>query len=108
MSEAEPAAPEPVQVMEYVLLPAVEMVTASDPLVDLVPLQAPEALQAVALVEDHVKVEELLSNTDAESAVRETVAASGVDPPLPPPPPPPQLTTKIIIATRVEILIRNI
>ena len=44
------------------------------------------AEQAVALVEDQVKLEALLTNTDEASAVRETVAAGGVE--LPPPPPP--------------------
>lgn len=81
MMEAEPAAPEPVQVMAYVLLPAVEMVTASDPEVDVWAVQLAE--QAVALVEDQVKLEALLNNTDEASAVRETVAAGGVE--LPPP-----------------------
>ena len=50
------------------------------------------AEQAVALVEDQVKLEALLTNTDEASAVRETVAASGVE--LPPPPPPPQEVIK--------------
>ena len=81
MTEAEPAAPEPVQVMAYVLLPAVEMVTASDPEVDVWAVQLAE--QAVALVEDQVKLEVLLTNTDEASAVRETVAAGGVEPPPP-------------------------
>ena len=81
MTEAEPAAPEPVQVMAYVLLPAVEMVTASEPEVDVWVVQLAE--QAVALVEDQVKLEALLTNTDEASAVRETVAAGGVE--LPPP-----------------------
>jgi hypothetical protein len=35
ITEAEPTAPEPVQVMAYVLLPAVEIVTASDPEIDV-------------------------------------------------------------------------
>ena len=79
--EAEPAAPEPVQVMAYVLLPAVEIVTASDPEVDVWAVQLAE--QAVALVEDQVKLEALLNNTDEVSAESETVAAGGVE--LPPP-----------------------
>ena len=81
MMEAEPAAPEPVQVMAYVLLPAVEMVTASDPEVDVWAVQLAE--QAVALVEDQVKLEALLTNTDEVSAESETVAAGGVEPPPP-------------------------
>ena len=81
MMEAEPAAPEPEQVMAYVLLPAVEMVTDSDPEVDVWAVQLAE--QAVALVDDQVKLEVLLTNTDEASAVRETVAAGGVE--LPPP-----------------------
>ena len=81
MTEAEPAAPEPVQVMAYVLLPAVEMVTASDPEVDVWAVQLAE--QAVALVEDQVKLEALLNNTDEVSAESETVAAGGVEPPPP-------------------------
>ena len=89
MTEAEPAAPEPVHDKFRVLLPAVVMATASDPEVDLAPLQAPEAEQAVALVEDQVKVEALLTNTDEASTERETVVA-GTDGVEPPPPPPPQ------------------
>ena len=81
MIEAEPADPEPVQVMAYVLLPAVEMVTASDPEMDVWAVQLAE--QAVALVEDQVKLEALLNNTDEVSAESETVAAGG--PELPPP-----------------------
>ena len=95
MTEAEPAAPEPVQVMAYVLLPAVEMVTASDPEVDVWAVQLAE--QAVALVEDQVKLEALLNNTDEASAVRETVAAGGVELP------PPQAEAKKIIAPATKI-----
>ncbi len=95
MTEAEPEAPVPVQVMTYVLLPAVEIVTASDPEVDVWAVQLAE--QAVALVEDQVKLEALLTNTDDASAVRETVAAGGVELP------PPQAEAKKIIAPATKI-----
>ena len=95
MTEAEPVAPVPVQVMTYVLLPAVEIVTASDPEVDVWAVQLAE--QAVALVEDQVKLEALLTNTDDASAVRETVAAGGVELP------PPQAEAKKIIAPATKI-----
>lgn len=95
MTEAEPTAPEPVQVMAYVLLPAVEMVTASDPEVDVWAVQLAE--QAVALVEDQVKLEVLLTNTDEASAESETVAAGGVELP------PPQAEAKKIIAPATKI-----
>ena len=58
------------------------------------------AEQAVALVEDQVKLEALLNNTDEASAVRETVAAGGVE--LPPPPPPPQETIETKIKNDIE------
>ena len=95
MTEAEPAAPEPVQVMAYVLLPAVEMVTASEPEVDVWVVQLAE--QAVALVEDQVKLEVLLTNTDEASVESETVAAGGVELL------PPQAEAKKIIAPATKI-----
>ncbi len=99
MMEAEPAAPAPEQVMAYVLLPAVEMVTASDPEVDVWAVQLAE--QAVALVEDQVKVEALLTNTDEVSAESDTVAAgtTGVEPPPPPPPPQAEANRRIAPVT---------
>ena len=75
-----------------VLLPAVEIVTASVPEVVLVPDQEPEAEQAEALVEDQVRVEVSVKRTDMGLAERLTTGAGvvgvGVESPPPPPPPP--------------------
>lgn len=73
-----------------VLLPAVEIVTASVPEVVLVPDQEPEAEQAEALVEDQVRVEVSVKRTDMGLAERLTAGAGvvGVESPPPPPPPP--------------------
>ena len=75
-----------------VLLPAVEIVTASVPEVVLVPDQEPEAEQEVALEEDQVRVEVSVKRTDMGLAERLTTGAGvvgvGVESPPPPPPPP--------------------
>ena len=67
------------------------MVTSSEPLVVLVPVQVPEAEHEVALVEDQVRVTGVSINTDEEDEERDEVGlGSGAGAP-PPPPPPPQL-----------------
>ena len=73
-----------------VLLPAVEIVTASVPEVVLVPDQEPEAEQEVALEEDQVRVEVSVKRTDMGLAERLTTGAGvvGVGVESPPPPPP--------------------
>ena len=69
--------PAPVQVSEYVAL-AVKAPVDCDPLVALEPDQAPEAVQEVALVEDHVSVDPLPLATVLGLALRLT-AAVGVE-----------------------------
>ena len=90
MTDLEPFPPVPVQASVKVLLPAVEIVTASVPEVVLVPDQEPEAEQAEALVEDQVRVEVSVKRTDMGLAERLTTGAGvvGVESPPPPPPPP--------------------
>ena len=72
------------------MLPAVEIVTASEPELDVWLVQLDE--QEVALVEDQVKVEVFSSKTDIGSADKFTVGKGvvgvGALPPPPPPPPP--------------------
>ena len=100
MTDLEPFPPIPVQASVKVLLPAVEIVTASVPEVVLVPDQEPEAEQEVALEEDQVRVEVSVKRTDMGLAERLTTGAGvvGVESPLPPPPPPPH--PDISIATK--------
>ena len=74
------------------ILPAVEIVTVSDPDVALAPDQAPDAEQEVALVDDQVNVESEPISTEVGSAEKLTLGAgtdgvTGVEPPPPPPPP---------------------
>jgi hypothetical protein len=69
--------PAPVQVSEYVAL-AVKAPVDCDPLVALEPDQAPEAVQEVALVEDHVSVDPLPLAMVLGLALRLT-AAVGVE-----------------------------
>ena len=66
------------------------MVTSSEPLVALVPVQVPEAEHEVALVEDQVRVTTVSMSTDEEELERDEVGlgSEGVDDPPPPPPPP--------------------
>jgi len=57
------------------------------PLVAKPPLQPPEAVQEVALVEDHVKVAEPPTPTVVVDAWSDAVGAgTGAEPPPPPPP----------------------
>jgi hypothetical protein len=67
----------------------VEIVISSVPLIALVPDQAPEALQLVALVEYQVNVITESNETDADELERVVVGLGsgvGVLPPTPPPP----------------------
>lgn len=66
--------PAPLQVKVYVP-GAVRLVNGRLPEVAWVPVQAPEAVQLVALVLDHVSVDEPLIDTDVGLAVRATVGA---------------------------------
>ena len=59
------------QVMVNWLLPGVEIVTSSLPLVPLLPVQAPDAEQDVALVDDQVKVTIESSKTEEDEEERE-------------------------------------
>ena len=68
------------QVKTKELLPTVETVTISEPERLLTPVQAPEAEQEVALVEDQVSVVVFSSRTDEERADNVTVGV-GVPPP---------------------------
>ena len=82
------------------------MVTSSEPLVALVPVQVPEAEHEVALVEDQVKVTTVSINTDEDDEERDEVGlgSEGVDDP-PPPPPPPHAAKKIAeIITSLKFL----
>ena len=64
----------------------------------LVPNQPPEAVQAVAFVEDQVSVEGAPLATDVGFAASDTVGTGGDVPPLllwvSPPPPPPQVASR--------------
>jgi len=72
---AEP--PAPVQVSVYVVV-AVSAAVLCEPLVASLPVQPPEAVQDVALVEDHVKVEEAPLATVLGLAVRVTAGVAVV------------------------------
>ncbi len=65
------------------LLPGVEIVTASEPEIALAPDQDPDAVQEVALVEDQVRVEVSVTRTVKGLAERDTVAAGAEEPPPP-------------------------
>ena len=62
----------------------------------LLPVQVPDAVQLVALVEDQVRVTTVSRITELEDEDKDDVGlGSGAG--VPPPPPPPQETTKIKI-----------
>ena len=65
--------PAPVQVRVYVVF-AVSAPVARDPLVAWLPLQPPEAVQAVALLDDHVRVDAAPLAIVLGAALRVTVA----------------------------------
>jgi len=78
----------------YTVLPAISIETSSVPEVAFVPVQLfePDAVQEVALVVDHEKVEVLLRRTEVGVAEK-LIPGAGVGgvgashpPPLPPPP----------------------
>jgi hypothetical protein len=89
--------PEPLQFKLNAKFPTVSIVTVSVPLVDFVPLHAPDAAQDVESVDDQVKV--TLDPTSAEvmSAINEVIFAkiAGALPPPPPPPPPHEVIRNI-------------
>ena len=81
------------------LLPAVEIVTASLPEVALVPDHDPDAEQEVALEEDQVRVEVFVKRTDIGSADKLTVGAGvtgAAGEPPPPPPPPHEISIRVL------------
>jgi hypothetical protein len=91
-----------VQVNVYVFVPDAVGVCADVPEIACVPDHAPDAVQVVALVEDHVTVDDdprltfgLLNVSEIVGAGVVTTGVEGVDVP---PPPPPQPTTEIIAA----------
>ena len=67
--------PGPLQVNTKVLAVAVRLPVLALPEVGWVPDQSPEALQAVALVDDHVSREALPLVTEVGLALRETEGA---------------------------------
>ncbi len=71
------------------------MVTSSEPLVALVPVQVPEAVHEVALVEDQVRVTTVSINTDEDDEERDEVGLGSVGVVLPPPPPPPHAAINV-------------
>ena len=82
--------PSPVHEIEKLLLPTVEIVTASEPELPACEVQVAE--QEVALVDDQVRVEVLSRRTEVGSADKLTVGIGAVGVVEPPPPPPPQAT----------------
>ena len=87
------------------------MVTSSEPLVPLLPVQAPEAAQEVALVEDQVKVTIESNKTEDDEEERLAVGVGSVGvvlPPPPPPPPPPHPDKRIITRAAENVLFLNI
>jgi hypothetical protein len=91
--------------MLKVLLPAVEIITLSEPEVSFEEVHAAE--HVVALIEDQLKVDVLSNSTDIGFAERLTVGAdggvvgAGVSPP-----PPPQEVIKIIETTLTNSLLK--
>lgn len=82
------------------------MVTSSVPLVAFVPVQVPEAVQLVALIEDQVKVTTLSSKTDEDDDERLAVGLGSGAGALPPPPPPPhEITNRAVNAITDKFLI---
>ena len=80
------------------------MVASSEPLVALLPVQAPEAEQDVALVDDQVNVTIESNKTEDDEEERLAVGVGSVGVVLPPPPPPPPPQELIII----RLVIMNI
>jgi hypothetical protein len=78
--------PAPVQVKEYVVV-AVTAPVLWLPFADSEPLQPPDAVHAVALVELHVKVVDPPDATVVAAAARDAVGTGFVSPELPEPPP---------------------
>ena len=75
-------------------MPGVAIVTSSVPLVALLPVQVPDAVQLVALVEDQVKVTTESNKTDEDDEERLAVGVGSGAGVLPPPPPPQETMNK--------------
>ena len=99
--------PVPVQVIEYDAL-AVRAAVLFVPLVALVPLQPPMAVQDVALVELHMSVEVLPLAIEVGFAVNVTVGTGATltvaVAMLLVPPAPPQLNRYVVVAVRAPVL----
>ena len=95
--------PSPLQVKAKELLPVEEIVTYSVPLLPFVPDQDPEAVHAVAFVEDQeISTEEptsLVFKLDVKEVI--TAASLATTAAVPPPPPPPQEDIK-----KIELMIK--
>ena len=93
VTDADLVPPSPVQEIEKLLLPAVEIVTASEPDTAVDDVQSAE--QDVAFVDDQVRVDVFSKTTEVGSADKLTIGAGvvGVVGVLPPPPPPPPQET---------------
>ena len=109
MIDAEPLPPEPEQVISKTYEPAASGIKDSEPLVVFVPVQALDAAQLVAFVEDHEIVTAspifpvLLLKLMLEVAAGITEGV-GKSPPPPPPPPPPQEVIKTTDVTSTSNL----
>jgi hypothetical protein len=99
--------PAPEHVREYVVA-AFNAPVARLPLADSVPVQPPEARQAVAPTDFQVSVEEPPAATAAGEALRLAVGVTGgvVDAEPPPPPPPPQ-ADRIEAAPNIKIELKR-
>ena len=88
--------PEAEQVNEKLFDPGEDIVTDSEPLVDFVPDQAPDAVQLDADVDDQVMVTDEFTSADwADEEIVTEIVGVEEPPPIgesdePPPPPPPQ------------------
>ena len=89
------------------MLPGVEIVTSSVPLIALFPDHVPDAEQLVALVEDQVNVITLSRRTDDDDALRVEVGlgSGGVGDPPPPPPPQETINNKTSKVEREKLLL---
>jgi hypothetical protein len=106
-ADCEALPPTPVQVSEKALVP-VRMPVDCEPLVPLTPAQAPEAVQLLALVDDHVNVElaplgtvcgaGVIVTVGGGGAVTVTVADSRRLPPLPA-----QVSENVLVLVRAPV-----
>ena len=117
MADADAEPPAPLQLILKRLSPGVEIVISSVPLIALLPDQAPDAEQLVALVEDQVNVITLSRRTDDDDALRVEVGlgSGGVGDPPPPPPPQETINTKtskcekrnLLFSLKIRLRIKN-